>query len=357
VSTLEEPGESHSPSLLSRYATKGALIYYALLLPAIIAEVVFSIAITSTPGDLLTTAGSSGGMIIVVGVVVVELLPWILLAGSIYAVFSFRPSLLVTFLIASFFIAASVANGIFFLGTLLNLGGMVILVVAATILALTGFNYSRGLKLLAGRRPNIVSSGPIGYNVLGIALELVIPLAVALALVVLVETVVGALAVQAVRLPPPLSTLASLYLQTRIGIIFTTLFVAGATIWVMRQFLEPLILNFTLNAADAKKELLAEIRPTTKGVYKISRYRPSSGLAWGVLTVTYCAGLIVALAILIPHGPFFRDILATLKLGSPSSTPLETLIQDKINGELVSADRLFAQSEEYIREVITILWG
>jgi hypothetical protein len=356
VSTVEEPGESRWPSLLSRYATRGALVYYALLLPAIIAEVVFSIAITLTPGDLLTSAGSSGGLALV-SVVVVELLPWILLACSIYAVFSFRPSLLVMFLIGSFFMAASVTNAIAFLGARLNLGGMVIWVVVATFLALAGFNYSRGLKLLAVRRTNITSSGPIGYNILGITLEVAIPLVGALALVALVETIVSALAVQVAHLPSPLSTLALLYLQTRIGVIFTTLFVAGATIWVMRQFLEPLILHFTLNAADAKKELLAEIRPTTKSVYRIARYRPSNGLAWGVLMIAYCAGLVVALAIFMPHGPFFQDILATLRLESPSPTSLEKLIQRTIDEELVRVDVLFAQSQEYLREIITLLWG
>jgi hypothetical protein len=350
---VSAPEEPQSPSLLSKYATKGALIYYALVLPAIVAEAVFSIAIASTPGDLLTQAPSSGGAV----AAAVQLLPWAFLAGSVYAVFSFRPSVLVTLLIASFFVAASVANGIAFLGVQLDLGDTVILVVAATFLALAGFNYSRGLKLLAGRRPDIRSSGPLGYNVLGIALESAVPLAAALALAVLVETVVGDLSVQAARLPPPLSALASLYLQTRIGLVFATLFVAGAAIWVMRQFLEPVILHLTLNAADAKKELLGEIEPTTKTVRKIARYRPSRGLAWGFLTVAYCAGLIAALAIFLPRGQFSRDLLATLNLQAPSPTPAEVLIQNSIQNALVRVDILFAQSQDYIRGIIQLLWG
>jgi len=350
---LSDPDETQPPSVISRYLTKGALVYYALVLPALVAEAVFSIAIVSTPGDLLTQAAPGGSAV----AAAVQLLPWALLAISVYAILSFRPSLLVTLLIASFFVAASVANGIAFLGAQLDLGDTVILVVAATFLALAGFNYARGIKLLAGRRPNVTSSGPLGYNALGLALESAFPLAAALALVVLVETVVGDLGVQAARLPAPLSALASLYLQSRIGLVFTTLFVAGAAIWVMRQFLEPVILHFTLNASDAKKELLSEIEPTTKTVRKIARYRPSGGLGWGLLTVAYCAGVMAALAVLLPRGQFSRDLLAAVDLHAPSLTPEETLLLDSFQNALVKVNILYAHSQDYIREIIQLLWG
>jgi len=340
-------------SLLSKYASKGALTYYALSLPAIVATVAFSSAISSNPSDLLAQAAPSGSAV----AAAIQLLPLALVVGSLFALFTLRPSLLVTLLIASFFVAASVANGIAFLGVQLDLGDTVILVVAATFLALAGFSYARDLKLLAGRRPNVTSSGPAAYNVLGIALDSAVPLAAALVLVVLVETVVGDLGVQAAHLPPPLATLAGLYLQSRVGLVFTTLFVAGAAIWVLRQFLEPMILHFTLNAADAKLELLAEIEPTTKTVYKISRYRPSGGLAWGLLTIAYCAGLVVALAVLLPRGQFSRDLLGALSLRAPSPTPVELVLQNTVQNAIVRIDILYAQSQDYIRSMIRLLWG
>jgi hypothetical protein len=182
-------------------------------------------------------------------------------------------------------------------------------------------------------------------------------MAAALALVVLVEAVVADLGVQAALLPPPLSSLASLYLQTRIGLVFTTLFVAGAAIWVLRQVLEPVLLYFTYSASDARNELLAEIQPTTKTVRKIARYRPSGGLAWGILTVAYCAGLIAALAIFLPRGQFSRDLLAALSLRTPSPVPAEVLIQNSIQNAIVRIDILFAQSQDYIRYTIHLLWG
>jgi len=350
---LPDPDDARPPSLASRYATKEALIYCILVLPALISEVAFSIAIVSTPGDLLTQAAPGGSAVSAL----VQLIPWLLLAASVYAIFSFRPSLLVTLLITSFFVAASVANGIAFLGAQLDLGDTVIVVVGATFLALVGFNYARGIKLLAGRRPDVTSSGPLGYNALGVALEVAFPLAAALALVVLVEALVGDLGVQAAHLPPPLSALASLYLQSRIGLVFTTLFVAGAAIWAMRQFLEPAILHFTLNAADAKKELLSEIEPTTKSVRKIARYRPSGGLAWGLLTAAYCVGLIAALALFLPRGQFSRDLLAALDLHAPTPSPVEALVRDSFQSAVVRVNILYAQSQDYIREIIQLLWG
>jgi hypothetical protein len=348
MSVPEEPA-----SFLSRYATKGALIYYALVLPAIVLEVVFSIATATTPGGLVSQAAAYGPAVSAA----TQLLPWVIIIASLYAVFSFRPSVLVTLLVASFFVAVSVANEVTIFGARLNLEASVILVVFSTFLALVGFNYARGLKLLGGRRPDITSSGPLGYGLLGLALESAVPVAAAVALVLLVEAVVSALVVQSALLPPPLSTLASLYLNARIGLVFTTLFVAGAMIWVLRQFLEPVILHFTLSGVDARKELLSEIEPTTKSVRKVMRYRPSRGLAWGILAVAYCAGIFAVLAYFLPRGQLSRDFLAGLDLHAPPPNPFELLLQNSMKNALVRVDILFAQSQDYIREVIRLLWG
>jgi len=162
---------------------------------------------------------------------------------------------------------------------------------------------------------------------------------------------------QSSLLPSPLSSLASLYLQTRIGTVFTTLFVAGAAIWAMRQFLEPVILHFTLTPGDARKELLSEIEPTTRSVRKVARYKPSRGLSWGILAIAYCWGIAAALAFFLPSGEFYHDLLGALTLRPPVPSPAEALLQTAAQSAVVKADILFAQSQDYIREVIQILWG
>jgi hypothetical protein len=336
----------------SKYATKDALIYYSLSLPAIVAEAIFSVAITSSPGVLASQGAPYGAL-----VTLVRFLPWLFLLASVYAVFVFRPSILVSLLVASFFIAASVSSTITFVGARFDLADVVFLVIAASFLALAGFSYARSVKLLGGRQVKLTSSGPMGYQVLGIALESVLPLVAALALVALVEAVVGVLGVQAALLPQPLSSLASLYLETRVGLVFTTLLVAGATIWVLRQVLEPIILHFTLTVDDAKKELLSEIEPTTKMVRKFVRYRPSRGLAWGVLGLAYCIGMVGAMAAFLPHQEFYNGLAGVFDPRAASPSPAEQFSLRSFENLTVRADIAFAQVEDYIRAIIRLLWG
>jgi hypothetical protein len=343
----------YEPTLLSKYASRDAWVYYALVLPAVILQVVFSVAIASTPGDLVAQGAPDAGVVSVV----VRFLPWILLVVSGWAVFSFRTSILVTLLVASFFVAVSVANVTPFLGASLDSGTTVILVIAAAFLALVGFSYARGIVLLDGRRPETSSSGPLSYNLLGTALDVGVPILAALALVLIVEAAVVALNVQAARLPQPLSTLASLYLQTRIGVVFTTLFVAGATIWVLRQFIEPVILHFTLSPKDARRELLSEIEPTTRSIRRIARYPPSRGLSWAFLTIAYCAGLLVALAVFMPRGQLLHDLGAILSLHAPSPSPLEQRLQNSFQNSITWVDIHYAQSQDFLRSIIRVLWG
>jgi len=340
-------------SAIARFTTRDALFYYALVLPAFVAEAVFTVSIASTPGDLISLNSSFGPLFADLA----QILPVVFLGLSAYAVFSFRLSLLVTLLIASFLVAMSVANGMSILGVGLNLEATVILVVAATFLALAAFNYSRSVKLMGERLPEVNSAGSAGYNVVSIALESLVPFGAAVGLVLLVEAIVAAVGVQASHLPQPLSTLTSLYLQTRVGLVFTTLFVAGAAIWVIRQSIEPVILHFTLKASDAKKELLGEIEPTTKSVRKMIRYRPSGGIAWGAIAIAYSAGIAISLAYFLPHGQFLRDLSSVLSLRPPAPSNTELLLDNAFQNGIVKADILFAQSQDYIREIIRLVWG
>ncbi len=340
-----------APSPFSKYITRDALVYYLFSLPAVAAETVFAIAITSSP-DLASQVGPNGPVVLLL-----QLLPWLVLLASAYAILTFSPSALVTLLVASFFIAVSMPSTIGFLGAPLDLADSVFLVIAASFLALVGFSYARGLKLLGDRKLRLTSSGSVGYQALGIALESVVPLAAALVLVALVEALVGAIGVQAARLPQPLSTLSSLYLQTRFGLVFTTLLVAGAMIWVLRQVLEPIILHFTLTTDDARKELLSEIEPTTKIVRKFLHYMPSGGLGWGVIGVAYCLGVIAALVVLVPPGQVLKDLAAVFnpQVASPSAS--DVFVRRSTENLVSRADIAFARLEEYIREIVRLLWG
>ena len=77
----------------------------------------------------------------------------------------------------------------------------------------------------------------------------------------------------------------------------------------------------------------------------------------GVLTVTYCTGLMVALAIFVPPGQFVRDLLSTVALRLHLPAGLELLIQYAAHNLVVTINILFARSQAYIRQVITLIWG
>lgn len=345
--------EPEGSGAIARFASRGALFYYVLLLPAFVAEAVFSLSVASSPGGFVALNSPYGPLV----ADVVQVLPFAFLAASVYAVFTFRPSVLVTLMTLSFLLAVSVANGASLLGVRLDLAVSVILVVASAFLALAGFNFARGLKLSGERRPVIEASGSLVYTAASLLLELAVPLGAAVGLVLVVQAAVAALELQVTSLPQPLSTLASLYLQSRIGLISTTLFVAGATIWIIRQSIEPLILHFTLTPTDAKRELLSEIEPTTKSTRKVARYKPSGGLAWGFLTAAYCTGVAIAIVYFLPRADLSRDLSAILSFKAPPPTRFDVLLENAFQNAITRADILFAQSQDYIREIARLLWG
>ena len=232
------------------------------------------------------------------------------------------------------------------------------MVVAATFLALVGFNYARGIKLLDGRRPDVTSSGPLGYNALGVALESAFPLAAALALVVLVDALVGDLgcpggappgaALRAGLALPPVAHRPRLHDALR----------------RRRRHLGhapvPRARHTPLHAERRRREEGAALRDRADDESPSGRSRATgrrAGSRWGLLTAAYCAGLIAALALFLPRGQFFRDLLAALDLHAPTPSPAEALVQAPSRALVVRINILYAQSQDYIREVIQVLWG
>jgi hypothetical protein len=337
----------------SRYASREAVVYYALVAPAIVTQTVFAAALASNPAGLVPQITEYGPLL----PFAVQALPLLLLLLSVYAVLSFRPSVLVTLLVASFFVSTSASAQVELLGAPLNLGEAVAVVVLASFMALIGFSYARGLKLLGGRELRAESAGPPVYQALGLLLDFGFPIAASIALVAVVEAAVGAFGVQAARLPEPLSTLATLYVQTRVGLVFTTLLVAGAMIWILRQFVEPAILYFTLTYQDGVKELLSEVAPTTKKVAKLASYRATGGLSWGVLGVFYCIGIAVAVAVFLPPGETLRDLQSVFNLKPPAPSPLELALQRTLQNAVIRADILVQEGQDFARSLINLLWG
>jgi len=332
--------------------TRQALIYYLLCLPALVSEGLFSLAIASNP-NLVPEIASFGGIISLA----VQIVPWLLMALSIYALISLRPSILIALLTVSFFIAASVTTSMSFFGYPFSLAAAVTLVVVSTFTALVGFNFSREAKLLAGKNLVTRSSGPLGYQLFSLGIELVLPLLAALGLVLFVSAITGALKAQALLLPQPLSTLTSLYLGTIWGFALTTILVAGATIWAMRQVVEPIVLYYSITSQDARKMALAEIKDITSKLSKETGKSPR-GIRWILPAALISVFLLAYLEISQGFGNLSSDLWQAVTLQKTANpSPFEVAFQNSASNFVSRFDQAVVQTENFIRALFTFLWG
>ncbi len=337
-------------SFPSRFVNREAFTYYILALPAIILEIIFSIGIASNPLSELSAA--AGGLL-----QFVRFLPLVIVAVSLFAVLAFRPSILVTLLTLSFFISAVTNSQAGVLGTQGGFGLSVGLVILASFSSLIGFNYSRGAKVRSGRELKVDSRGPLGFQVIGTGFELILPLIITLAMVLLVSGVVSAIKLQAQVLPEPLSTLSSLYLRTRLGLVFISITVAGALIWATRQLLEPIILYFTITRRDAISLALAEVQDITKKVRKVGAARPSAGWSWLLPAGVVAATVIAYGSVLVGWQTVYNDILSILTYNTPGQTNTESTLTSTINNYFRQVDNFANQGEGTLKAIFRLLWG
>jgi hypothetical protein len=330
-----------------------AKIYYLLCLPAIASEIIFSASIVANTQTILPSLELGGAALLAF----IETLPWVLFMVSVYALVSFRPSLLVVLLTASFFVSAAATNGITFFGFLLSWPEAVSLLLGSSFAVLIGFNYSRGAKILEGRKLRSSSRGPLSYQILSISLELALPALAAIGLVVLVGAVFAALKTQVSELPQPLSTLSSLYLTTHVGSVFTIILIAGATIWVLRQLVEPVIMYYTINSSDARKLLMSEVEDIAKKSRKDRILQTMEGMPW---VIGGAAMLLVMLSFLSagigPQG-FYRALGSMFNLQHPGTTPAESDFLSSANFFISRIDSLLIEAENLLQTLIRLLWG
>ena len=326
----------------SRYYNRQAIIYYALMLPALVLELVFSAQIVSNPSEI----GTAGLLL-----QIVQLVPFIILALSLYAIIKFRPSLLAAFLSVSFFVFVIVVG--------LSQSALVAttsLVVTALFLSLIGFNYARATKILGGRNASIESNGPFSAQILSTALELVLPFLAALIVVFAISGAMAVIRSQAASLPAPLSTLSSLYLDSQIGLVFASILVAGVVIWSMRQVLEPIILHFTITRSDAVSMALEEIDDVVKKARLTAAAKPSSGKVW-ILGGVACALVVFALSIALSGWQgTLNDLVNALK-SHPVRTPVDNAIIEKSRSAVNQIDSAVVFLENLLRTIIRLLWG
>jgi hypothetical protein len=328
-----------------------ALIYYALASPVILTELILlnlSLSNSDSIASSVETIPYPAWLLSII-VQLVQLVPWILLAASLYALFSVRPSTLIILQTIFFLFLTSTLGQLDFF-----LAGMLVFSAFTTLL---GFNYVRAAKVLAGRKLTSESRGPSILRATTLGFDMVLPISAALGAMAIVALIMNVIQAQVKVLPQPLSTLGTLYLQSNFYLILTTISVAGSVIWVMRELLEPIVMRFTMSKADAGEIAFSQIADIARKTWWESTKRPGRGR--GPLVVSVLVAMLLVTMLIATQGPAqlannFLSIIGVSRV--PPSRP-EVLASNIAKNAVRLIDRWTLTVESIAKFIMKLLWG
>jgi len=278
-----------------------------------------------------------------------QVLPWVLIALSLLALFSLRPALMITILTVFFIVLTSIIGQID-----VYLAG---LVVASSFTSLVGFSHARAAKILQRRKLIVESRGPLVFKITSSGFDLLLPVISALGVMAVVAYVMGAINSEVAVLPQPLATLGQLYLASHYYLVLTILTVAGCAVWVLRSILEPIILRFTLTPDDARELAFQEVRDTYAKIVWESSKKPSRGR--GPLILFSLLLILAATLLTLTIGPTesINELMASLGLAKVQPSHTELLTNSIAINLTRFADATFSLAEGILRFIIRLLWG
>jgi len=321
---------------------KEGAAYLALNFPALIIQSTYSIAMYNAE-----KLGASRPLSLAV-----QLVGLAALISMVVSVVTFRPTSTIFSLGISFFIVALLPRAP---------TPDPLVFISALILLLLSFNFGRSVRMTAGRTPEVYSRGPIHFRALSLSLNGILPIAASIGLVVLASIILETVKSGVTSLPYPLSDLILLYLDTRIGFVSFILLNAGILLWIIREFLEPAVLYYSLDQGMAgrfateryeelKRDLERKFLKHRLGI-PLKPAKPSR--------VTLTLGLILLILILVLYGPTPQDIqvkseglLERIPLGLDGKTIIQSFSKliEFVDSKTLSLENL-------IRYLIRILWG
>ena len=318
---------------LKAYTNRNIVAYLALSVPALLLQVFFILALLKIPAISFPGVFHYANLAI-------QFAPWIVLAVSIYAVVMFRPSLLLTLLVLSYFISSifSGSASLSAAGYFLSTGDIAALVVAASFCSLISFGFSRAARIEKAPA-RVHSSGPIAYQSVGVFLEIVFPALVAVGLVLATLRIDGALRAETLLFPSPLNTIFAEFVVSPVIVLIT----AALTLTLVKDLVEPWILYYTINKEDAIKYI-------EKDVKQMETVRGFTGrLASGGMLFSIIAVVIILAVIVFAFGT--KTLLANLGpvffMGKPTTEP----------NFLVSINNGYTQFVNLLNTIFHLLWG
>lgn len=323
-----------SPLDFGAYSSRNMAVYVALSVPAIVIEILLSLSIASSP----SLAGVPFS-------VLVQLLPWVVTAGSVFAILTFRSSLLLTLLVLGYFVSAVVSQStsVAVAGATLDPSAGAALVVVSVFLALMAFGFARSAKIQSGKKADLVSRGSLPFQVVGFSLDFGVPAALAVMLVLVTTGIFGVVKGSLQSLPPPLSGIFASGLGSPFAAVFVTLVIAGVTLWTFRELVEPVVMYYSITREDAVKLLQEDLAIVAKPLERSLK----RDLRGGAFTVLVIVGILALAYVEFGPSALASQLPAAFGAGRPASYPSFT----------VQTNNMFNELERLIESIIRLLWG
>jgi hypothetical protein len=223
------------------------------------------------------------------------------------------------------------------------------------------FNFGRAAKTSFGQNPIVSSKGPLHLKILSNSLNGILPVSAVVIMVIISSLILNLAKTEILNLPYPLSELSFLYIQTRIGFVFSAILTAGIILWVIKEVLEPIILHYSLNRNNAKQLISEEFSELKNNLEK--RFLKFQLGNIPILKKPSLALLLINISILVIilglYGPTPDNILSR-------SQPLEDIIPNGFESEVLinsfselanNADSMILRLENLIRYLSSLLWG
>jgi hypothetical protein len=337
-------------SRAAMFLTKDGTTYLFLTLPAFLIQATYSIALYSA--TIVDASSIPPPFSIIPYNLIIRLIGVVALIVSLASIALFRPTLTMLTLGVSYFLITLLPQ---------TPATEPLILLIPLFLLMISFNYGRTAQTVAGRKPIVSSTGPLHLKILSVTLSGVLPVAAAIVLVVTTSMVTGLAQSESAVLPYPLADLVRLYLHTRIGFVLLATAAAGILLWVIREFLEPAVLYYSLDGAGARQMLMEEYNYEKERLEKRFLKRKigspiqlkTPAQRW-IITAAVLASLLLILFGPTPSMMAQRSGLASNIV--PNTLNEETLLKMVSTGTHY-IDSKMLQVENLIRYFISLLWG
>ncbi len=335
---------------VAMFLTREGATYLFLTLPALMVQVTYSLAIYSTAP--LDVSGIPPPFTLIPFDLIIRLIGVYALIVALVSTVLFRPTLTMLTLGASYFTI-----------TLLPYTPATepLILLMPIFLLMISFSYGRTAQTVAGRKPIVSSTGPFHLKILSVSLSWVLPVAAAVALVAAASIIAGYAQSESTILPYPLNDLVRLYLQTRVGFVLLATAAAGVLLWVIREFLEPAILYYSLDGAGARQMLMEEYNDEqTRLEKRFLKRKIGSPIQLKAPSKRWIiTGAVLASLLLMLFGPTPSMMVEKSGLASnlvPRGLD-EAMLLKMVSAGTHYVDSKMLQVENLIRYFISLLWG